>query len=234
MSATVDSPAAAPRTARFPPGGLELAPVAGCLWFLALALLYGRALPSLVHDLPAARAPFAASATIVSRGCAVAFLIMQAWLTMARPPAVAQTRGLGATAVALAGTYGVWLIAFLPEATLSPAMAVLAAAMILVGSALIVFNVLHLGRSFSIVPQARTLVTRGPYAIVRHPLYAAEEIALIGVAMHVVWYAALPFLIFHVTLQLRRMAYEERLLRNVFPQYDAYARRTSRWIPGIW
>jgi protein-S-isoprenylcysteine O-methyltransferase Ste14 len=136
--------------------------------------------------------------------------------------------------IALAGTYGVWLVGFLPSAALSPAMGVLAAAMTLGGSVLIVFTVLHLGRSFSIVPQARALVTQGPYAIVRHPLYAAEEVALIGVAMHVVWYAAIPFLIFHVALQLRRMAYEERLLRNVFPQYDAYARRTARWIPGIW
>jgi protein-S-isoprenylcysteine O-methyltransferase Ste14 len=233
MSTVADAPAPA-RGPLLVPGGLPPAAVAGCLWFLALALLYGQALPSLVRDLSGPRVPFAAWATVVSRGCTVTFLLTQAWLMMARPPAVAQTRGLGALAIALAGTYGVWLVGFLPPAALSPALAVAAAAMTLVGSALIVFNVLHLGRSFSIVPQARTLVTRGPYAIVRHPLYAAEEIALIGVALHVVWYAALPFVVLHVALQLKRMAYEERLLRDVFPQYDAYARRTSRWIPGIW
>jgi protein-S-isoprenylcysteine O-methyltransferase Ste14 len=229
MSTVVETRA----SARSLPGGARLAAVAACLWFLALALLYGQALPSLVRDIPA-RMPFAAWAAVVSRGCTVAFLLTQAWLMIARPPALAQTRRLGATVIALAGTYGVWLVGFLPSAALSPAMGVLAAAMTLGGSVLIVFTVLHLGRSFSIVPQARALVTHGPYAIVRHPLYAAEEVALIGVAMHVVWYAAIPFLIFHVALQLRRMAYEERLLRNVFPQYDAYARRTARWIPGIW
>jgi protein-S-isoprenylcysteine O-methyltransferase Ste14 len=69
---------------------------------------------------------------------------------------------------------------------------------------------------------------------VRHPLYAAEEIALIGVAMHAAWYAAVPFLAVHLALQLKRMNYEEQLLGEVFPRYAAYARRTARWVPGVW
>ena len=40
--------------------------------------------------------------------------------------------------------------------------------------------IFHLGRSFSIVPQARTLVRTGPYKFVRNPLYLAEEVALLG------------------------------------------------------
>ena len=39
----------------------------------------------------------------------------------------------------------------------------------------------RLGRSFSINAEARRLVTEGPYAVIRHPLYLAEQIALIGV-----------------------------------------------------
>jgi protein-S-isoprenylcysteine O-methyltransferase Ste14 len=29
-------------------------------------------------------------------------------------------------------------------------------------------------------------------------------------------------------------AREEKLMRGDFPEYDAYARRTPRFIPGIW
>ena len=153
---------------------------------------------------------------------------------MARPPAVARRPGLVTVLIALTGTYGVWLVGYLPQAPLPPALMTVSAVLSLVGSILIVFTVIHLGRSFSIAPQARALVTRGPYAIVRHPLYAAEELAVVGLAMHIVWYAAVPFVAAHVALQLRRMSYEEHLLREVFPGYDAYARRTARLIPGIW
>ena len=40
-----------------------------------------------------------------------------------------------------------------------------------------------LGRSFSIMPEARVLVTGGPYAFARHPLYAVEIITILGMAM---------------------------------------------------
>jgi protein-S-isoprenylcysteine O-methyltransferase Ste14 len=222
-----DQPAPATR-------GPDLSQLAGCAWFLGLAALYARGLADLANTLPTMPITFATGAAVLSRGCTVVFLVTQAWLMLARPRAVAQTDGPGAFVIALAGTYGVWLVGFLPSATLSPPLAILSAVLTLVGSGLIVVTIVHLGRSFSIAPQARNLVTRGPYAFVRHPLYAAEEIALIGVAMHVVWYAAIPFLAAHVTLQLRRMAFEEKLLGEVFPRYRAYARRTARWVPGIW
>jgi protein-S-isoprenylcysteine O-methyltransferase Ste14 len=228
MSTVADRPA--PAAGGFP----QLGQVAGSLWFLLLALVYGRDLPALVGAIPAASIPFAALAPVASRGCTVAFFITLAWLMLARPPAVARRSGLGTLLIALAGTYGVWVVAFLPQAPLPPTLTLLSAVTSLIGGALIVFTVLRLGRSFSIAPQARELVTRGPYSLVRHPLYAAEEIALVGVAMHVVWYAAVPFLLVHLALQLRRMNYEEQLLGEVFPGYGAYARRTARWVPGIW
>jgi hypothetical protein len=146
-------------------GGLPSpATVAGSLWFLALALLYGQGFPALVHAIPAAHGAFAAWAPLASRGCSVVFFITMAWLMMVRPPAIAGRPGLITLLIALTGTYGVWVVAFLPQAPLPPTLAIFSAATTLVGSVLIVFTVLHLGRSFSIAPQARELVTRGPYA----------------------------------------------------------------------
>lgn len=231
MSTLIDGPA---RSAPGAGGLARLAPVAGSAWFLLLALVYGRRLPELVAALHAAPTSFAAWAPVLSQACTVGFLATLAWLMMARPPAVARRAGLGVRIIALGGTYGAWAIAVLPQAALPPPLALVSAAAILCGSLLIIVSVLHLGRSFSIAPQARRLVTRGPYALVRHPLYAAEEIALAGVAMHVVWTAAVPFLLAHVAMQLLRMGYEEEVLSRVFPEYEAYAQRTARWIPGLW
>ncbi len=109
--------------------------------------------------MPTASDAFAAWAPVASRACTVAFFTTLAWLMMARPAAIARRAGLVTVLIALAGTYSVWLVAFLPPAPLPPALAIFSAAMTLFGSALIVFTVLHLGRSFSIAPQARALVT---------------------------------------------------------------------------
>ncbi len=97
-----------------------------------------------------------------------------------------------------------------------------------------IYPLVALGRSFSLMPQARKLVTSGPYAIVRHPLYLVEEAAVAGVLLQYAWYAALPFLALHLAVQIGRMQLEEKVLRNAFPDYAGYAKRTYRLIPGVW
>lgn len=204
------------------------------LWFVSLAILYGRDLAGAVHVIPPGSHALSDWSPVVSRCCTLTFLLILGWLMLARPPAIARRAGALPVAIAFLGTYAAWLLPFLPAAHVSAAMGMASAGVTLCGSLMIVLAVLHLGRSFSIAPQARKLITSGPYRIVRHPLYAAEEIALIGVLLQYAWYMALPFLAVHMALQIRRMAYEESLLRAVFPDYEAYARRTARLIPGVW
>ena len=93
---------------------------------------------------------------------------------------------------------------------------------------------LRLGRSFSVMAEARYLVTSGPYRFVRHPLYLAEELAVVGVFIQFasVWTALL--LALQISFQLRRMHNEEAVLAATFPEYTAYQARTSRLIPGIY
>ena len=55
--------------------------------------------------------------------------------------------------------------------------------LLLGGNALAVLVLLQLGRSFSIMAEARQLVTAGVYRWVRHPLYLAEELAVIGIVL---------------------------------------------------
>jgi protein-S-isoprenylcysteine O-methyltransferase Ste14 len=94
-------------------------------------------------------------------------------------------------------------------------------------------SVLVLGRCFGVLPEARGLVTRGPYRLVRHPVYLGEIAAVLGLALAAgeAWMFAV--LALFVGAQLVRMTLEERALRAAFPEYEAYAARTARLLPRV-
>jgi len=97
-----------------------------------------------------------------------------------------------------------------------------------------VLVVARLGRSLSILPEGRRLVTDGPYRWVRHPLYVTEEIAVLGIFLQFLDGAAAAILLVHLAFQFLRMHEEEIVLERAFPEYEAYRRGTpSRLIPGL-
>jgi protein-S-isoprenylcysteine O-methyltransferase Ste14 len=102
------------------------------------------------------------------------------------------------------------------------------------GHVLAVYALAWLGRSFSIMAEARRLVTSGPYARVRHPLYLAEEIAVIGLFLQYASPSTALLVVAHLAFQLQRMRNEEQILRDSFPEYAAYARATRRLVPGVY
>ena len=79
----------------------------------------------------------------------------------------------------------------------------------------------------------RRLVTRGPYRLVRNPMYIGAGLALAGAAlfyrsMSLLGYAALFLLITHVFV----VVYEEPTLRQTFDgDYTTYCQTTGRWWP---
>lgn len=82
-------------------------------------------------------------------------------------------------------------------------------------------------------PGGPTLIRRGPYRFVRHPMYAAALMLVWSAvaARASAWTAALGVL---VTAAIAgRVAWEERLLRASFPDYGEYARSTRALIPFI-
>ena len=73
----------------------------------------------------------------------------------------------------------------------------------------------------------------GPYHLMRHPIYLGEMLAGFGLVLPTLlsWDAAV-FAVF-IGAQLARTIFEERMLAATYPQYEAYAGRTSRLIPYI-
>ena len=163
------------------------------------------------------------------------FMLMIAVLAIIRSQRIAGDASGYARAVALAGTFFLILIPWVPMRSVLPTgLAATCSILMLAGSIASVLVVACLGRSFSILPEARRLVVSGPYRIIRHPLYMAEELMMLGFFLQypVVWTIAMTAS--HGWLQIERMRLEERVLTAAFPAYADYASRTWRVIPGIY
>ena len=104
-------------------------------------------------------------------------------LVLVRDKPVLKSRGVLPRVFGFAGTFAGVGILQLPVAALGHGMQILAAILVGVGSLGSFFVLWRLGKSFSIMPEARTLVTGGPYAYARHPLYGVEIITIIGTAL---------------------------------------------------
>jgi protein-S-isoprenylcysteine O-methyltransferase Ste14 len=122
----------------------------------------------------------------------------------------------------------------LPARELSVPLHVASTLLIVGGIVFALYAVLELGRSLSMLPEARRLVTNGPYSVIRHPLYLGEAVALVGVTLQYLSPWALALLALQCIFQLERMKNEELVLSGAFPDYRDYAARTARLVPGLY
>ena len=163
----------------------------------------------------------------------LAFVLLVVCMAIIRVKPLRGSDGWEARLSALAGSSLPLLLLALPVADLGSGLRMASLSLIAVGWVLSVYVLIWLGRSFSIMPQARRLVTSGPYGIVRHPLYLAEEIAVLGVTGLYVSPAALAIVAVHWFFQLRRMANEEKVLLATFRNYSVYAETTPKFFPYV-
>ena len=151
-----------------------------------------------------------------------------------RPAPLRRNRSAVGVVVALVSQLAVIAVGLFGART-DGGVAVLASDVLLIaGLGFAICSVAVLGRCFGVLPDVRGLVTRGPYRLVRHPLYLGELTAVLGIVLG----SRRPLLatgtwLVCVGLQLARTSYEERNIRAEFPQYDEYAARTRRLIPGV-
>lgn len=151
-----------------------------------------------------------------------------------RPPALA-TRVDTVSLLACAASLGVLDAALLltdrPYAGGPASTAIaLAAALLLLAA------VIALGTSFSVLPTAIRVRTRGPFALVRHPIYAAYMLASLSIAIGYRHWLIAVAAAFETAALIWRAALEEKLLEQALPTaYAAYRRQTRfRFVPGLY
>ncbi len=178
---------------------------------------------------------------IVAKASDAAFVTLVVVLFIVRRGATRKAAGPWPRVAALVGTFLYPLSLQLFErlkwiaSSTDPDATLVGASMVVAGYVLATVSLAFLGRSFSINAEARRLVTRGPYALVRHPLYVAETLAATGMAVHFAAWPCFAMLAVHVALQAWRAINEERVLADAFGAEWATYRAGTRWfLPGVW
>jgi protein-S-isoprenylcysteine O-methyltransferase Ste14 len=114
------------------------------------------------------------------------------------------------------------------------ALLVLGAIIVMTGQALRLWAVRHIGT----ISRTRTtrygpLMTAGPYAVVRNPLYVGNWLLWTGFAVwsRLLWMVPVAWLVFF--FQYRAIArWEAAFIRNKYlDAYDDYARQVRSWMP---
>ena len=164
-----------------------------------------------------------------------AFLAEQTWVVVAylvRRPARTVSRRPGDWLLAFAGTFGGVL--FRPVGGHPHWGVAVGLGVQLLGLAACVFSFLALGRSFGFAAADRGLVRRGPYAVVRHPIYASYLLLQSGYLLQSISVQNAVVMLFVTSCNVGRALVEDRVLATN-QQYDAYRAQVQwRLLPGIW
>ncbi|HET7338237.1 MAG TPA: isoprenylcysteine carboxylmethyltransferase family protein [Candidatus Dormibacteraeota bacterium] len=135
--------------------------------------------------------------------------------------------------IAFSGTFSAIGASFLPGGTHRDGLVLIADLVATAGLAYSVWGLAYLRRSFSIIPEARRLVTGGPYSLSRHPVYLGEVTTAIGVNLATGGLLTAIAIAYFIVCELLRIRWEERILATTFPNdYPAYARRVPRYLPN--
>jgi protein-S-isoprenylcysteine O-methyltransferase Ste14 len=99
----------------------------------------------------------------------------------------------------------------------------------------VVFKVNSFGSSNIRVEEEQKVASTGPYAFVRHPMYVATFVMVIGIALGLGSWWALLFLAVQAPVLVIRILDEETVLENELVGYKEYEQKVHyRLLPGIW
>ncbi len=106
-----------------------------------------------------------------------------------------------------------------------------------VGVALAIWARFYLGRNWGMPmseKEGAELVTTGPYAFIRNPIYSGVLLAITGSALCLGLLWAI-ILVLYAAYLIPSVFTEEKIMARLFPEtYPAYKARTKRLIPWVW
>jgi protein-S-isoprenylcysteine O-methyltransferase Ste14 len=119
-----------------------------------------------------------------------------------------------------------------------PAWVSIAAQIVVIASLAFIFRVYQINTYASRVvevQEGQQVITSGPYALVRHPMYLGMSLLMIASPLALgSWWAVLPTLLLPFFLAARAKD-EESLLADELKGYREYMQKTRyRLFPGIW
>ena len=78
-----------------------------------------------------------------------------------------------------------------------------------------------------------TLVTRGPYRFIRHPMYTAILLGSVGLLINHFTWMRLSMVIALAIVLIIKLTWEEKMLSKKFGEYMDYMKHTKRILPFI-
>lgn len=162
-----------------------------------------------------------------------AFYALIIWCYLRRGRAVATSGSITGYAAAVAATLIPFTLPLLRGAPTGASQRNVGFVLVAAGTCWAVWSVRFLGRSISVIAQAREVVDTGPYRLVRHPLYVGELTSALGMAIVVGTGWAFCAWAVLCLLQAYRALREEQVLLAVLPGYSSYRARTAALLPGV-
>ncbi len=221
---------------------IKTSPRNGTYW---RGLLFGRLLPALFFSVFVADQVLQVTGSVqtartltddlfvLRQLLALAYFTMLVVLYSTRQPAVGTDHRLAVVFVAFTGTFSALAGSFLPGAMRREWLVLPADILATVGLAYSMWGLVYLRRSFSIIPEARRLVTGGPYDLSRHPVYLGEIATAAGVNLATAGWPGALAVAYFVLAEVLRMRWEEGVLSRAFPvEYSTYATRVPRYFPN--
>ena len=164
---------------------------------------------------------------------ALAYFTMLVILYSTRLPKRGTDHRAAVVFIAFTGTFSAIAAPFLPGGGRREGLVLVADILATFGLAYSVWGLAYLRRSFSIIPEARRLVTGGPYSLSRHPVYLGEIVAAVGINLATAGWPGALAVVYFIGCELLRIRWEEGVLARAFPDdYPAYARRVARYLPN--
>ncbi len=97
----------------------------------------------------------------------------------------------------------------------------------IIGLIIWILGRIHIGKSYSVIPEAKKLITTGIYSKITHPIYVGSVLFFGGMAIFTLDLYIIIFAVLLFILQIRRARVEEKvLIKNFGSKYLKYKKQT--------